>query len=151
MHKKYQFTTYYTLLPIVVLPLLVIAEYLSISNVSARYQDILITAALLIVMYLSLKFDYCLITDQEFTRRSYFLSKKSLKIREVVSITFPPTWVITPEARTLAVWDAMGRKITMTDMGYSRAKLADVVRTLMQLNSRIRSDKDVEELLKTNP
>ena len=148
MNKRYYCAFYYTLLPLFILPILAAVE-LGIANKQARYEDIIITAALLIVVYLSLRFDHCLITNKNFSRISYFFWKKTLKVNEITEITFPSTWIATPEARTLVVWDRSGKKITMTDMAYTRPVLADVVRTLLNANPHIRLDDHAHALLQT--
>ena len=133
-NKKYHCVSDYALLPVFVMVPLVIVEYLSIGDAQMKYQDIFITVVFLVVMYLSLRFDHCLITDREFSRKSYFFWKTSIKVDEITEITFPPTWVVAPEARTLVVWSRSGQKITMTDMGYPRPVLANVLSTLPKLN-----------------
>ena len=102
------------------------------------------------VMYLSLRFDHCLISNREFSRTSYFFWKRTIPISEISEIPFPPTWIISPEARTLVVWRKDGEKITMTDMAYNRLVLADVVRTLLHSNPNIKLDDSAQVLLQSS-
>ena len=127
--------------------ILIIIEYVSIRSQQTKYQDISVTMTLFILMYLSLRYDYCLITDSEFSRRSYLFWTKSIAISKITEITFPPTWVISPEARTLVVWSGSGQKITMTDMGYTRPALADVVKTLIKISPSIKLDETAKSLI----
>jgi hypothetical protein len=150
MNKKYQVVSYYTLIPLFIMPVLAAVEYISITNPQLRYQDIFITVVFLAAIYLSLRFDHCLITDKEFSRKSYFsFSIKKFKVADITEITFPPTWIVTPEA-SLAVWDSSGHKITMTDMAYTRPVLADVVRSLLKINPSIRLDEQARLLINHN-
>ena len=80
------------MLPLFAGAALVGIEYLNRLNSKQIYQDIVITASLFVLMYLSLRFDHCLITDKEFSRTSYFLRKHTIPISEISEITFPPTW-----------------------------------------------------------
>lgn len=148
MIKKYKFNAYYTFLPLLVMFILVIIEYTSIAGQQMKFQDIFVTMAFFALMYLSLRCDCCLITKTEFSRRSYFFWKKSVAISNITAITFPSTWIVSPEARTLVVWDKSGQKITMTDMGYTRPVLADVVNTLIKINPSIRLDETAKSLIK---
>ena len=59
----------------------------------------------------------------------------------------PPTWIASPDARTLVVWSGSGESITMTDMGYTRPALADVVRTLVKINPSIKLDEAAKLLI----
>jgi hypothetical protein len=147
MHKKIHFANYYQIMPLFVGAALVGVEYLGRLNATQSYQDIAITVALFVVMYLSLRFDHCLISNREFSRTSFFFWKHTIPISEISEITFPPTWIISPEARTLVVWRKDGDKITMTDMAYTRPVLADAVKTLLRANPRTRLDDNTHALL----
>lgn len=147
MNKKYNFASYYTFLPLLIMLILIAIEYANIASQRVKYQDIFITVVVFVRMYLSLRYDYCLITDNEFSRRSYFFWKKSIPISKINGITFPPTWIASPDARTLVVWSGSGESITMTDMGYTRPALADVVRTLVKINPSIKLDEAAKLLI----
>lgn len=147
MNKKYHLAYYYILSPIFALIPMCILEYFGIPNVQERYQIVFMTASFLLLTYLIFRYDHCLITDKEFSRISYFIFKKTIKIDDIAGINFPTAFGSSPEARTLVVWDGIGRKIMMTDMAFTRPALADVVKTLIKINPRINLDKDSEDLI----
>ena len=149
MHRKIHFLNYYQMLPLFAGAALVCIEYLNRLNSKQTYQDIVITSSFFVLMYLSLRFDHCLITDKEFSRTSYLFRKHTIPISEISEITFPPTWIPSLEARTLVVWRKGGDKITMTDMGYGRPALANVVKTLLRANPNIMLDDNAQALLQT--
>ena len=146
MTRRFRFTRSYRMIPLVALLALSVVEYVGIPEVPGKYQNIGATAALLALLTAMVNFDNCTVYSDVLVRTSYFVWKQSIRIADIAAIRFPPTWIASPEARTLVVESRDGRTITMTDMAYSRPVLSDVVRTLVGMNPSIQLDTDVRSL-----
>ena len=147
MRKQYHFSSVYVYLLTSLLGISLLAEYLSPTVSGLTDRGLLTSLAFYTLIFIILRFTSCMVTSTEFIRFSPVAFRKRIPIADIAEMTFPSSWIVTPQARTLVVWDKNNHSIMMTDMAYGRPALADVVKTLLEINPRIKIDKDVRALL----
>lgn len=90
-------------------------------------------------------------TEDKINRIDYFISRKSLDIKNVAHISYHPTWVFGGQSKTLSIVgtteDGHETKIEMSNSAFRESDFGQLVSYLILENSFIQVDEEIQKLL----